>query len=115
MNKIITAIILLLAFSFPVPLVFSQSNMTQEMAIDLAKEYIQSQNMVSDIKHLQNPQAVYMLGENAWIIEFSDKQLEMSADAQVMLRVQATSGRSPQILNGSQKQRYASYFGNSTK
>ncbi len=57
-----------------------------------------------------NVTAVFLSKENSWIINFSKSSSTHLLESDYMLRVQATSGKSPQLIRSSKKRRYAPYF-----
>jgi hypothetical protein len=61
--------------------------------------------------NMRTAYAVYMQNENAWIVDFVDKSSKAS---DYMVRVEASSGRTPRLITGSQKERYRSHFQNTT-
>jgi hypothetical protein len=81
-----------------------KGTLSKEDAISRAEQWAESSNPPMSLDHLE-PQAVYLKEENAWIIDFIDTN-----NAEYMLRVEAASGKDPELLKGSQVQRYKSYF-----
>ncbi len=85
----------------------------QEQAIKLAKVFAtSSQPPMSG--NMRKGYAVYLPNENSWIVNFVDQSSTASEDSDYMVRVEATSGKSPRLIPDSQKQRYKSYFQNAT-
>lgn len=82
----------------------------KDEAIRRAKEWAQSVNPPMNPSQMQEAQAVYMPNENSWIVDFAEDSDTAAEDSDYMLRVEATSGKSPELLRGSQKLRYRSYF-----
>lgn len=79
----------------------------QEEAVELAKEWTQSAHPSLNLKNMK-AEAFFVTKENQWIVRLSHPS---SPDAVVyMVRVEATSGHSPQFLQGSQVERYEPYF-----
>jgi hypothetical protein len=84
----------------------------KEEAIAQAKEWAEQSNPPMNSTVLYDAHAVYMSNENAWIVDFVDPS---STNPEYMLRVEATSGKSPDLLKGSQIDRYKHYFENISK
>ena len=95
-----------------IPSVHGQSStgINREEAVRLAEEQAESYNPPMDIKRMQHPQAVYLSNENAWIVEFAEHSSSAMADSDYMVRVESTSGKAPEILRASRKERYRPYF-----
>ena len=86
------------------------TGMQKEEAIQRARESAESSNLPMDSSHMQNPYAIYLQNENSWIVYFVHKGTTVSEDSDYMVRVEATSGKTPELLKGSQRQTYKSYF-----
>lgn len=81
-----------------------KGGLSKEDAIAKAEQWAETSNPPMSSNHSE-PQAVYLKDENAWIVDFIDAN-----NAEFMLRVEATSGKDPDLLKGSQVLRYKSYF-----
>lgn len=84
--------------------------LSQEEAIHAATEQAQTFNPPMNINHMQDPQAIYLPGENAWIVDFTEISSTALAGSDYMVRVESSSGKAPEILLGSRKSRYRLYF-----
>ena len=104
----IFALMMVILFS---SLAYGQSppGLSKDEVIAAAREQALLSNPPMNASRIQTANAVYVPGENAWIVDFVDESSTVS-DSDYMLRVQVTSGKAPELLRGSQKQRYKSLF-----
>ena len=110
-----TAIVFMMMLFFST-LAYCQSSagIQRDEAIQRARESAESSNPPMDSSHMQKAHAIYLQNENSWIVYFVHKANTGSEDSDYMVRVEATSGKSPELLRGSQKQTYKPYFKGST-
>ncbi len=81
----------------------------KEEAVRLARQVAESSNPTMN-SSLSESRAIYLPEENSWIVKFYDPFSGSSPASDYLLRVQATSGKAPELLRGSQKERYEPYF-----